>query len=324
MARSPMPEAHDVKFVVIHGYRRAYRISGEGPPLLLLHGLACDSTTWLPVIDQLSEHFTVIAPDLLGHGESDAPRADYTLGAYANAMRDLLTVLGFDKVTVVGHSFGGGVAMQFAYQFPERSERVVLVASGGLGADVTPLIRMLTIPGSSAAMKLATFGLWRPAVAKTLRSLSHLPFMVTNDFDEIANVYERLADPRKLRAVQRLTSSVMDWRGQIVTMSDRAYLARLMPVMVIWGHDDLVIPVSHASSTPSLGTSEVHIFPRSGHFPHVDDPDRFVRHVLDFCNNQPPAQYHRGRWRSLLRRGDQFGLDADSENSVSSAGSAVS
>lgn len=324
MARSQTPEAHDVKYVVIHGYRRAYRIAGEGPALLLLHGLACDSTTWLPVIDQLAEHFTVIAPDLLGHGESDAPRADYTLGGYANAMRDLLTVLGIDKVTVVGHSLGGGVAMQFAYQFPERSERVILVSSGGLGPAVTPLIRMLTVPGSSAAMKVATFGLWRPVVAHTLRSLSHLPFMITNDFDEIANVYERLADPRKLRAVQRLTSSVMDWRGQIVTMSDRAYLARLMPVMVIWGHDDLVIPVSHASSTPSLGTSEVHIFPRSGHFPHVDDPDRFVRHLLDFCENQPPAQYHRGRWRSLLRRGDQFGLDTAPVDSVSSAGSAVS
>jgi pimeloyl-ACP methyl ester carboxylesterase len=316
-------DADDIQFVVIHGYRRAYRMKGQGPALLLLHGLACDSTTWLPVFDQLAEHFTVIAPDLLGHGESDAPRADYSLGGYANGMRDLLTVLGVDKVTVVGHSLGGGVAMQFAYQFPERSERVVLVSTGGLGPQVTPLIRMLTIPGAGYAMRVATFPLWRPIVAESFRALGRMPFMVTKDFGEIADVYERLADPARLAAVRRVTSTVLDWRGQFVTMADRAYLARLMPVMVVWGHDDLVIPVSHAGMTPRMGTSEVHVFGRSGHFPHRDDPERFVRHVVEFCDAKPPAQYHRGRWRALLRRGDQFGLEAVPVG-TSSSGSAVS
>ena len=120
---------------------------GQGPVLLLLHGLGCDHTTWTPVIDTLARRYTVIAPDLLGHGLSDKPRADYSVGGYANGMRDLLTVLGIDKVTVVGHSFGGGVAMQFAYQFPERTERMVLVASGGLGDEVSPLIRAVSHPG---------------------------------------------------------------------------------------------------------------------------------------------------------------------------------
>ena len=98
-------------------------------------------TTWEPVIRKLAKRYTVIAPDLLGHGQSAKPRADYSVGGYANGMRDLLTVLNIDKVTVVGHSLGGGVAMQFAYQFPERTERMVLVAPGGLGPEVTPMIR---------------------------------------------------------------------------------------------------------------------------------------------------------------------------------------
>ena len=141
-----------VRYVTVHGHRRAYVRMGSGPALLLLHGLACDHTTWDPVMESLARTHTVIAPDLLGHGQSDKPRADYSVGGYANGMRDLLTVLGIDSATVVGHSFGGGVAMQFAYQYPERTERLVLVGSGGLGPDVSPAIRAITTPGFQQVM----------------------------------------------------------------------------------------------------------------------------------------------------------------------------
>ena len=150
--RSTDGQPLEVQYLTIHGHRRAFVKAGTGPALLLLHGLGCDHTTWLPVLAALSRRYTVIAPDLLGHGLSAKPRADYCVGGYANGMRDLLTVLGIDKVTVVGHSFGGGVAMQFAYQFPERTERMVLVAPGGLGPEVTPAIRAITLPGFHQAM----------------------------------------------------------------------------------------------------------------------------------------------------------------------------
>ncbi len=299
-----MESAQDVQYVVVHGYRRAFRIQGQGPALLLLHGLACDSSTWLPVIPELAKHFTVIAPDLLGHGESDKPDADYSLGGYANGMRDLLTILGIDEVTVVGHSFGGGVAMQFAYQFPERTERVVLVATGGLGKDVTPLIRFLTVPGSSAALRVATLRPWRPLVSRTMTALSHLPMTATRDLDEVARIYESLADPATRTAVQRVTSHVLDWRGQFVTMTDRGYLARLMPVMVVWGRDDVVIPATHAEAAPTE-VSDVHVLENSGHFPHKDHPEEFVRLLLEFVETHPAATYQRKRWRALLRRGEQ-------------------
>ncbi|MCW2838876.1 MAG: hypothetical protein JWR55_359 [Aeromicrobium sp.] len=304
-----MQSVEDVQYVVVHGYRRAFRISGSGPALLLLHGLACDSSTWLDVVPALSEHYTVIAPDLLGHGESDKPDADYSLGGYANGMRDLLTLLGIDKVTVVGHSFGGGVAMQFAYQFPDRTERVVLVSTGGLGKEVTPLIRFLTIPGSGLAVGLATARPWRPLVSGGLRSLSRLPISATRDLDEVARIYEALADRAQRTAVQRVTSHVLNWRGQFVTMTDRSYLARLMPVLVIWGRDDMVIPSSHADLAPTQ-VSDVHVLEDSGHFPHKDHPEEFVRLVVAFIEANEPAHYHRGRWRALLRRGDQFELES--------------
>src|SRR4051794_36290078 len=121
-------ERHELE---LHGQRVSYRVAGSGPALLLLHGIANSSETWARVAPLLSDRFTVIAPDLLGHGESAAPRGDYSLGAHASGARDVATSLGHDRVTVVGHSLGGGIAMQFAYQFPERTERLVLVSSGG-------------------------------------------------------------------------------------------------------------------------------------------------------------------------------------------------
>lgn len=296
-----------MEYAVVHGHRRAFRVAGAGPALLLIHGLACDSSTWSAVIPELAKDFTVIAPDLLGHGASDKPDADYSLGGYANGMRDLLTVLGIDKVTVVGHSFGGGVAMQFAYQFPDRTERVVLVSTGGLGKEVSALIRFLTVPGSGAAIGWATLKPWRPFVAGGLRALSKVPVRQVRDLGEVARIYEMLADPATRRAVQRVTSHVLNWRGQFVTMTDRGYLARYMPVLVIWGRQDMVIPASHADLAPTQ-VSDVHVLPDSGHFPHRDHPGEFVRLVREFVGSTEPAQYHRGRWRTLLRRGDQFDL----------------
>src|SRR5689334_18884371 len=150
-----------LEFRTIHGYRRAFRAAGSGPAILLIHGIGDNSTTWSSVQSTLAQRFTVIAPDLLGHGLSDKPRADYSVAAYANGMRDLLTVLGIERATLVGHSLGGGVAMQFAYQFPERTERLVLVASGGAGHGVSPLLRACTLPGANlglAALRLPGAG----------------------------------------------------------------------------------------------------------------------------------------------------------------------
>jgi len=133
--------------VTIDADRIAYRVAGKGPLLLLVHGMAGSSVTWRRVMPALSERFTVLAPDLLGQGQSDKPRGDYSIGAHANTLRDLMDALAFERATVIGQSLGGGVAMQLAYQFPERCERLVLVDSGGLGREVTLYLRMLTLPG---------------------------------------------------------------------------------------------------------------------------------------------------------------------------------
>ena len=220
--------------------------------MLLLHGLGCDHRTWLPVIDALARHYTVIAPDLLGHGASDKPRADYSVGGFANGMRDLLTVLGVDKATVVGHSFGGGVAMQFAYQFPERTERLVLVGSGGLGPEVSAAIRAITTTGFYQVMGLLTLPGVRHVGTAGLRALSRTGLKEFRDFDEVAEIYESFQDPAARAAIRHVVRAVVDWQGQIVTMADRAYLTEAMPMCVIWGDEDRVIPTSHAARAAEL------------------------------------------------------------------------
>ncbi len=296
--------ALEVQRITIHGHERAYVKMGQGPALLLLHGLGCDHTTWSPVIHDLARHFTVIAPDLLGHGVSAKPRADYSLGGYANGMRDLLTVLNIDKVTVVGHSFGGGIAMQFAYQFPERTERMIMVAPGGLGPEVSPMIRAITLPGFHQVMGVATLPGIRHLGKASLRALSRSRTVATRDLAEVAEIYASFRDPRARAAIRHVVRSVVDLRGQIITMVDRAYLTQAMPMLVVWGADDMVIPAKHAEGVARIAPGAVvEVLPNSGHFPHKDHPDRFVKIVQSFIRATQPASYHRGRWRQLLRNG---------------------
>ncbi len=299
-----MPKPLEVQYLTIHGHKRAFVKAGSGPALLLLHGLGCDHTTWDPVISSLARRYTVIAPDLLGHGRSAKPRADYSVGGYANGMRDLLTVLGVDRVTVVGHSFGGGVAMQFAYQFPERTERLVLVAPGGLGPEVTPAIRAITVPGFGAAMALLTLPGYRHLATAALRRLSRCRLPMTRDLDEVADIVESFKDRHARAAIRHVVSAVVDRRGQVVTMADRAYLTQAMPMCVVWGKDDAVIPAGHAAVAGELAPSAtVEVIANAGHFPHKDHPHRFVKIVNDFVRSTEPATHDRGRWRALLTAG---------------------
>jgi pimeloyl-ACP methyl ester carboxylesterase len=295
-----------VEHVMVHGHRRAYVKVGSGPALLLLHGLGCDHTTWDPIIGRLAEQFTVIAPDFLGHGESDKPRADYSIGGYANGMRDLLTILGIDKVTVVGHSFGGGVAMQFAYQFPERTERLVLVSSGGLGPEVTMGIRAINLPGFHQLMVLLTLPGVRQVTHSLLTGLADSGVGALRDLDEVADIVDSWRDPKTRRAIRHLVRNCIDMRGQIITMRDRAYLTAAMPMAVVWGAGDVVLPVAHATILAGLAPdARVEVFEDSGHFPHKDHPQRFVDFLTTFIADTQPSVYRRANVRRLLLTGGE-------------------
>ena len=298
------PGGVQYRFFTIHGYRRAFLAAGQGPPLLLIHGIGDSSNTWLPVVEKFATDHTVIAPDLLGHGLSDKPRADYSVAAYANGMRDLLSVLDIDSVTVVGHSLGGGVAAQFAYTFPERCERLVLVGTGGIARSVSLLLRLAAAPNVDLLMP--TFG--SPVVKLGSRVAAHLLRLfgtdIGRDTAEILKVLDSLPDASARRAILRTLRSGVDWRGQIITMLDRAYLAEGMPTLLLWGAHDAIIPVEHAYlAAAAMPGSQLEVFEDAGHFPHHTDPERFVAVIRTFFEETIPSQFDPEVWRERLMRG---------------------
>jgi pimeloyl-ACP methyl ester carboxylesterase len=294
-----------IRFRDIHGYWRAFRMVGSGPPVLLIHGIGDSSETWLKVIPELARRHTVIAPDLLGHGESAKPRADYAIAAYACGMRDLLSVLDVDRVTVIGHSLGGGIAMQFAYQFPDRCERLVLVGSGGIGPEVHPLLRIAAAPGAELGLSVAASAPVRAVMrlaAPVLRSTGGM--RLGPDFGYVLQRYHALRPRHARQAFLRTLRAGVDVRGQVITMLDRCYLATALPTVIIWGRRDGMIPIRHAHiAHEALPGSRLEIFDRSGHFPHHDEPARFVAVVEDFLDRTSPALYDPVSWRRMLRDG---------------------
>jgi pimeloyl-ACP methyl ester carboxylesterase len=295
-----------LEFRTIHGYRRAFRIAGSGPVLLLIHGIGDNSTTWSTVHAKLAQRFTVIAPDLLGHGQSDKPRADYSVAAYANGMRDLMSVLDIERATVVGHSLGGGVAMQFAYQFPQLVERLILVGAGGVTKDVNIALRVASLPLGGEALALLRLPLVLPTMQLAGQMAGALlgRTAVGRDLPDVLRILRDLPEPTASSAFTRTLRAVVDWRGQVVTMLDRCYLTESVPVQLIWGRQDVVIPVEHAHMAhAAMPGSQLEIFENSSHFPFHDDPDRFVELVQRFIDSTQPAPYDQAALRQLLRDG---------------------
>jgi len=288
----------------LHGRRLAYRRAGDpqAPAILLVHGITNSSASWAPVVGRLAHAHDVIAPDLPGHGDSDRQRGDHSLGAHASMLRDLLAALGRDKVTVVGHSLGGGVAMQFAYQFPEHVERLVLVGSGGLGREVSPAIRSAALP---FAEQVLPFLISKPLIGAggaINGLLGRIGVQPAAELAELARGVASLGDTDRRAAFVRTVRSVVSVGGQRVSATDRLYLAQDVPMLIVWGARDPIIPVAHAHAAhEAVPSSRLEIFERSRHWPHLDDPQRFCQVMTDFIATTEPAAwtFERGRERLL-------------------------
>jgi pimeloyl-ACP methyl ester carboxylesterase len=287
--------------VSIHGHDVAYRAAGDGPAVVFVHGIAGSSSTWTGVMEHLADRYTVIAPDLLGHGESAKPRGDYSLGAYACGIRDLLVVLGHERATFVGHSLGGGIAMQLAYQFPEMCERLVLVASGGLGKEVSPLLRVLSAPGSEYVLPVALNPRLQGVVSPMWRVLGALHLRRDTLLEEVWATWGRLTDARAQRAFVHTLRAVVDVAGQRVSARDRLYLAAEVPTLIIWGDRDGVIPVAHAHAAHELMPgSRLEIIEGAGHFVPIQAAELVADILRDFLSNTTPATVEPSQWHDAL------------------------
>jgi pimeloyl-ACP methyl ester carboxylesterase len=287
--------------MTLHGHRVSYRRGGSGPVLLLLHGITNSSQTWEGVAPRLAERFTLIAPDLLGHGESATPRGDYSLGAHASGARDVLTALGIERATVVGHSLGGGIAMQFAYQFPERCERLVLVSSGGLGREVHVILRAAALPGADFVLPLLTSGGLLGAGRTLGGVLRRLGVPPSEDLDVLGRGFASLDSAGSRQAFLHTVRAVIEPGGQRVSAESRLALAALLPTLIVWGERDSIIPVAHgAAAHEAMPGSRFEVFPGAGHMPHDADPERFAKLLIEFWESTDPAQLAADHWQPLM------------------------
>jgi pimeloyl-ACP methyl ester carboxylesterase len=275
-----------------YGHRVCFKVAGDsGPVLVLIHGITGSSAHWEPIMPLLAERFTVIAPDLLGHGESAKPRGDYSLGAYASGVRDLLIALEHPRATVVGHSLGGGIAMQFAYQFPERCDRLVLMSSGGLGEEVSILLRAGALPGAEIVLPILSSGRVRGTVAAAGRVLGALRLNPGPDISELARGIGSLSDSEARSAFLHTLRAVVDVSGQRVSALDRLHLTRDMPSLLVWGERDPIIPVAHARAAQAvMPGSRLELLPSAGHFPQLEDPVRVAGILRDFVESTEPGR----------------------------------
>jgi len=281
---------NEMKYLELHGDRVAYQDAGRGDEaLLLIHGMAGSSETWRAVISQLSTKYRVVAPDLLGHGQSAKPRSDYSLGAFAVLLRDLLDELRISRATVIGQSLGGGVAMQFAYQHPDYCQRIVLISSGGLGPDVGWTLRLLSAPGAELILPVIA----PPPVVTAgnkLRSWFTAGGIQSPRAAEMWSAYSSLADAQTRQAFLKTLRSVVDYRGQSVSALNRLHLTSDLPTMVIWGDQDRMIPIKHGYAVHDARPGcRLEVLAGVGHFPHVERPGHVVDLIDDFIDTTSPS-----------------------------------
>lgn len=276
--------------IALHGRRAVYRVAGEGPAVVLIHGMLNSSSHWHEVASVLAERHTVVAPDLIGHGDSAAPRGDYSLGAHAASIRDVMAAIGIERATLVGHSLGGGVAMQFFYQFPQRVERLALVSSGGLGREVSPLLRTAALPGVSALLSATINPRLLGAIRETGSAMRRRGMQKGAYLQALARALRPLQSPGAREAFLQTLRAVIDVRGQRVSATDRLYLLESMPTLIVWGERDHTIPIEHGRSAHrAIPGSAFRTLPGVAHFPNLEDPEGLSRALLEFIASTEPA-----------------------------------
>ncbi len=283
-SREPQMKTPQDRYIEIDGINTRFWVEGDGnPPVILLHGLGGFIESWLPSFYTLAEQRKVYALDLPGHGRTDKPvNHSYQLTDFARFVKDFLLAIGHERVCLAGHSLGGAIAAQFTILFPSAVEKLVLVSSAGLGPDLALWLRLGTIPvlGEILACPI------RPLMESSAHMLMHDPTLLTEEWIELG--YRIVAPPETRRAYLKILRTNVDWLGQR-SCQYRPIVQGLpsitIPVLVIWGRQDKLVPVKHAQvAAQTLPNVQVRIFENCGHIPMLEQPQIFGAEVYGFLS----------------------------------------
>ena len=270
----------------VFGRQVAVHVDGNGAPVVLLHGLGGTSETWLQTIDCLGGSLLTVAIDLAGHGRSARDRGDYSITANAVIVRGVLDQLGIDRGLIVGHSYGGGVALAEAVIFPEKVAGLALVASGGLGTEVAPVLRAMSLPfvGELASLAIRPWLVGR--IDATFDRLTALGFHEPTELRQMRQMLRSLSDMAARGSFLDTLRGVINVQGQLVNGAERLDQIGEIPVLVVWGDRDPMLPISHADVVAAaLPHARIEIFEGAGHFPHAQDPSRLADLVIDMASS---------------------------------------
>lgn len=287
----------------IHGRHLSFRTAGDsGPVVVMIHGITQDARTWTQLSRHLEDELQLVALDLPGHGKSENPPGDHSMGAYASTVRDLMLLLGHSSATLVGHSLGGGIALQFAYQFPEMTQRLVLIDSGGLGVEVSSLLRAAALPGADPVIAMLSTDSVKQAAGSVARGLERLGLRFGTDVAEVWRGLDNLGHPTKRHAFLRTVRGAIGLGGQRISAQDKLYLAEHVPTLLIWGARDRIIPLTHATDAhEAIPGSRLRVVREAGHFPHLDAPRTVARYLEEFVRETQAASVPREEWGQLLK-----------------------
>lgn len=281
--RSSVSVAHQV--LNVFGRQVAVLVDGSGDPVVLLHGLGGTSETWQQTIDCLDGSLLTVAIDLIGHGRSARDRGDYSITANAVIVRGVLDQLGIDRALLVGHSYGGGVALAEAVIFPEKVAGLALVASGGLGSEASPVLRAMSLPFVGELASLAIHPWLVGRIDATFDRLSSLGFRERSELRQMRQTLRSLSDMAARGSFLDTLRGVVNVQGQLVNGAERLDQIGDIPVLVVWGDRDPMLPISHADVVAAaLPHARVEIFEGAGHFPHAQDPGRLANLLIDVAH----------------------------------------
>ncbi len=285
----------------LHGHEVIYRTAGSGPPVVIVHGMVNSSKHWRDVATRLAENHTVIVPDLLGHGDTAAVRGDYSIGAHAAVIRDLLSAIGVESASFVGHSLGGGIAMQFFYQFPHKVERLALVSSGGLGQEVSPMLRGAALPGATALVRAASHRAVLGTIDGVGAALGKVGWRKAVYVKAITRALRPLQDEGARQAFLQSLRAVIDIHGQKVSAVDRLYLLGPVETLIVWGERDRTIPIEHGRNAHSkIPHSRFETLPRAAHFPNLEDPAGLADVIGRWLAETEPYTLSDEEWSELM------------------------